>query len=63
MIGGGVFEWLLGSRGVCEGLGVGYTILYCWIISGRVKAVRIASGRYRIPESEVNRVIEEVEKE
>ena len=55
-----VSERLLRPREVCKRLGISYTTLYRWIRNGRIKAVRIASGRYRIPESELKRIIEEV---
>ncbi len=57
-----ISERLLKTREVCEILGISKWTLYRWIEEGRIRVVRIASGRYRIPESELRRIIEEVKK-
>ncbi|MGC9114838.1 MAG: IS607 family transposase [Fervidicoccaceae archaeon] len=50
-------ERLLRPKEVCELLGVSYTTLRRWIKEGRVKAVQTIGGKYRIPESEVRRIL------
>jgi excisionase family DNA binding protein len=44
-------------REVSNMLGVGYSTLRRWIKLGRVRVVRVGN-QYRIPESEVKRIIE-----
>ncbi|MEZ0394087.1 MAG: IS607 family transposase [Desulfurococcaceae archaeon] len=51
-------EKLLRPKDVCERLGISYTTLRRWIQSGYIKAVRTVGGKYRIPENEVRRVLE-----
>jgi len=53
-----ISERLLRPREVCERLGISYTTLYRWIRDGRIRAIRTAGGKYRIPESEVKRIAE-----
>jgi putative resolvase len=43
-------------RGFARILGVSKITVYRWIWEGRVKAVRLPSGRYRIPASELRRI-------
>ncbi|MGC8678525.1 MAG: IS607 family transposase [Fervidicoccaceae archaeon] len=50
-------ERLLRPKEVCELLGVSYATLRRWIKEGRVKAVQTIGGKYRIPESEVRRIL------
>ncbi|MGC9187625.1 MAG: IS607 family transposase [Fervidicoccaceae archaeon] len=50
-------ERLLRPKEVCELLGVSYITLRRWIKEGRVKAVQTIGGKYRIPESEVRRIL------
>ena len=42
-------------------LGVSRWTLYEWIKSGTIKAIRLPSGYFRIPESEVERILQESE--
>jgi len=51
-------EKLLRPREACERLGVSYSTLRRWIEAGYVKAVRTVGGKYRVPESEVRRILE-----
>jgi len=53
-----VSERLLRPKEVCEKLGVSYTTLRRWIESGYIRAIRTVGGKYRIPESEVRRLLE-----
>lgn len=57
MIIGGMSERLLRPKEACKLLGVSYTTLRRWIREGRVKAVRTVGGKYRVPESEVRRIL------
>jgi excisionase family DNA binding protein len=54
----GPSEKLLRPREVCRRLGISYSTLSRWVREGRIKAIRTASGKYRIPESEVRRIAE-----
>ncbi|MGC8910267.1 MAG: helix-turn-helix domain-containing protein, partial [Fervidicoccaceae archaeon] len=54
-------ERLLRPKEVCKLLGVSYTTLRRWIKEGRVKAVQTIGGKYRIPESEVRRILSRAE--
>jgi len=56
-------EKLLRPREVCERLGVSYSTLRRWIEAGYVKAIRTVGGKYRVPESEVRRILESRAKE
>jgi len=56
-----MFERLLRSKEVCGLLGVSYVTLRRRIKEGKVKAVRTLGGKYRIPESEVRRLLSGVE--
>ena len=46
---------------VCRLLGVSYVTLRRWIKEGKVGAVRTLGGKYRIPESEVKKLLSGVE--
>ena len=46
---------------VCRLLGVSYVTLRRWIKEGKIKAVQTLGGKYRIPESEVKRLLSGVE--
>jgi len=48
---------LLRPKEVCGLLGVSYPTLRRWIKEGRVRAVQTVGGKYRIPESEVRRLL------
>ncbi|MEM4970822.1 MAG: IS607 family transposase, partial [Sulfolobales archaeon] len=54
-------ERLLRPKEACRLLGVSYTTLRRWIKEGRVRAVRTVGGKYRIPESEIRRLLSGVE--
>ena len=51
-------ERLLRPKEVCQRLGISYPTLARWVKEGRIRAVRTAGGKYRIPESEVRRIAE-----
>jgi putative resolvase len=54
----GPSERLLRPREVCRRLGISYSTLSRWVREGRIRAVRTAGGKYRVPESEVRRLQE-----
>jgi len=51
----------LRPKEVCRLLGVSYVTLRRWIKEGKIKAVQTLGGKYRIPESEVRRLLSGVE--
>jgi excisionase family DNA binding protein len=52
-------EKLYKSREVCEMLNISYKTLLKWIRQGKIKAIRV-NGYYRIPESELRKIISEL---
>jgi len=54
----GPSERLLRPKEVCQRLGISYPTLARWVKEGKIRAVRTAGGKYRIPESEVMRIAE-----
>ncbi|MHA1605931.1 MAG: MerR family transcriptional regulator [Candidatus Freyarchaeota archaeon] len=46
------------ERRVAELLGVDRHTVAKWVKEGWIRAVRLPSGRYRIPESEVKKILE-----
>ena len=54
----GSSERLLRPNEVCQRLGISYSTLSRWVREGRIKAVRTAGGKFRVPESEVRRTAE-----
>lgn len=50
-------EKMLRPREACKILGINYSTLIKWIRRGYIRAVRTAGGRYRIPESEIGRIL------
>ena len=50
-------ERLLPPREACKCLGISFITLKRWIYSGKIKAVKTPTGRWMIPESEVERII------
>ena len=44
-------------REACRSLGISYITLKRWIYSGKIRAVRTPTGRWMIPESEVEKII------
>jgi len=50
-------ERLLRPKEACSRLGVSYSTLRRWIKEGRIRAVQTIGGKYRIPESEVRRLL------
>jgi len=54
-------ERLLRPKEACRLLGVSYVTLRRWIKEGKIRAVRTLGGKYRIPESEVKRLLSGVE--
>ena len=51
-------ERLLRPKEACQRLGISYPTLARWVREGKIRAVRTAGGKYRIPESEVRRIAE-----
>ncbi|MEM1605512.1 MAG: IS607 family transposase [Fervidicoccaceae archaeon] len=51
-------ERLLRPKEVCQRLGISYSTLSRWVREGRIRAIRTAGGKYRVPESEVRRIAE-----
>ena len=49
---------MLRPKEVCQRLGISYSTLSRWVREGRIRAVRTAGGKFRIPESEVRRIAE-----
>ena len=54
----GPSERLLRPKEACQRLGISYPTLARWVKEGRIKVVRTAGGKYRVPESEVRRIAE-----
>jgi excisionase family DNA binding protein len=54
----GSSERLLRPKEVCQRLGISYSTLSRWVREGRIRAIRTAGGKYRVPESEVRRIAE-----
>jgi len=50
-------EHLLRPKEVCRILGVSYPTLRRWIKEGKIRAIQTIGGKYRIPESEVKRLL------
>ena len=50
-------ERLLPPREACKRLGISFITLKRWIYSGKIRAVRTPTGRWMIPESEIERII------
>jgi len=50
-------EHLLRPKEACSRLGVSYSTLRRWVKEGRIRAVQTIGGKYRIPESEVRRLL------
>jgi len=50
-------EHLLRPKEVCRIFGVSYPTLRRWIKEGRIRAIQTVGGKYRIPESEVKRLL------
>jgi len=49
---------LLRPKEVCRRLGISYSTLSRWVREGRIRAIRTAGGKFRVPESEVRRIAE-----
>lgn len=54
-----MMEKLLPPREVCRHLGISFITLKRWIYSGRIHAVKTPTGRWMIPESEIEKIIGE----
>jgi len=48
---------LLRPKEACSRLGISYSTLRRWVKEGRIRAVQTIGGKYRIPESEVRRLL------
>jgi len=46
-----------GSKEVCDLLGVSYPTPRRWIKEGRIRAIQTVDDKYRIPESEEERIV------
>jgi len=53
-----VIERLLPPREACRRLGISFITLKRWIYSGKIRAVRTPTGRWMIPEGEVERIVD-----
>ena len=51
-------ERMLRSGEVAKILGVDRHTVVKWVKEGWIRAIRLPSGRYRIPESEVKKILE-----
>jgi len=51
-------ERMLRSGEVAKILGVDRHTVVKWIKEGKIRAIKLPSGRYRIPESEVKKILE-----
>jgi len=49
---------MLRSGEVAEILGVSRHTMVKWVREGRIRVIRLPSGRYRVPESEVKEILE-----
>jgi len=54
----GSSERFLRPREVCQRLGISYSTLSRWVREGKIRAIRTAGGKFRVPESEVRRIAE-----
>lgn len=54
-------ERLLRTGEVAEMLGVDRHTVIRWVREGKIRAIRLPSGRHRIPESEVRKILERSE--
>jgi len=52
-----VSERLLRPGEACRRLGIHFVTLKRWIYSGRIRAVKTPTGRWMIPESEIDRIL------
>jgi len=50
-------ERLLPPREACKRLGISFITLKRWIYSGKIRAVKTPTGRWMIPESEIEKII------
>ena len=50
-------ERLLPPREACRRLGISFRTLKRWIYSGKIRAVKTPTGRWMIPESEVEKIV------
>ncbi|MCD6368508.1 MAG: IS607 family transposase [Thermoproteales archaeon] len=50
-------ERLLPPREACKRLGISFITLKRWIYSGKIRAVKTPTGRWMIPESEIERIV------
>jgi len=50
-------ERLLPPREACKRLGISFITLKRWIYSGKIRAIKTPTGRWMIPESEIERII------
>ncbi len=52
-----MLERLLPPREACKRLGISFITLKRWIYSSKIRAVKTPTGRWMIPESEIERII------
>lgn len=48
---------LLTVRAAAERLGVGYSTLKRWVLTGRVRTMRTEGGHHRVPDTEIERLL------
>ncbi len=51
------FERLYRVKEVCEILRIDRRTLWKWIKEGKIRAIKLPSGRHRIPESEIRKIL------
>ncbi len=54
------FEKYYKPKEVCELLRIDRRTLWKWIKGGKIRVIKLPSGRHRIPESEIKRILGEV---
>ena len=50
-------EKLLKPREFCEIVGISYRTFKRWVAEGKIRVVRLPSGRIRVPYSELERIL------
>ncbi|MHA1835151.1 MAG: helix-turn-helix domain-containing protein [Candidatus Baldrarchaeia archaeon] len=53
------FERFYRVKEVCEILRIDRRTLWKWIKEGKIRAIKLPSGRHRIPESEIRKILGE----
>ena len=50
-------EELITPKEFCTILGISYSTYRRWVVSGKIKVIKLPNGRYRVPFSEIERII------